>query len=292
MAKAEMVVDKEKPLSAADEAIFIKLQEVIKRDMGAFWNVVEAMAEIRERRLYRKQEDGLGWLTFEDYCRDTFDMGRGYVNRCIKAHQVRENLKMLFGDNCHQNNKEVFDLLPINEAQCRPLTGLPLVEQRQVWQMAIDSNKEGQPVTAALVKGVVDKYMGKATQKQVRKVRQEAPATLLVSKGFQGAFAALYKVLEDEVGSLKEEEKQLVASHLEQLHHLVSGGGDQAFYDGGDAKKLEKAGFTILRMDETGKMIKERAGGGWPKFEGPFKTLKAMRTAMAGHMTNTKIVRG
>jgi hypothetical protein len=60
-----------------------ELEAVIDRGMQTFVEVGEALAEIREARLYRASH-----ATFEDYCRERWDMDRSYAQRHIDAARV------------------------------------------------------------------------------------------------------------------------------------------------------------------------------------------------------------
>ena len=79
----------------------------------------------------------------------------------IEAAQVVENVH-----NCGQIEP------PANEAQARPLAQLPAAQQANAWQDAVDECKErGEPVTAAAVAEVVEKY--KAQAEPYREQEQE-----------------------------------------------------------------------------------------------------------------------
>jgi hypothetical protein len=51
-----------------------ELKQAIRRNLKAFYEVGSALMEIRESRLYKQDYD-----TFEDYCRDRWDMTRQYA---------------------------------------------------------------------------------------------------------------------------------------------------------------------------------------------------------------------
>jgi len=104
----------------------------------AFFEAGKALAELRDRRLYRSSH-----RTFEEYCRDRFGHSRQKSNYLIAASQVYENLTT----NCCQNS-EVKDLttngtqiLPTSEGQVRPLTKLEPQQQWEVWQIAIEDSR-------------------------------------------------------------------------------------------------------------------------------------------------------
>ena len=90
------------------------------------------MADIRDGRLYRETHD-----TFEDYCRKRWDMTRQRAHQFIEAAEVRDVLSTNV------------DILPVNEAQSRPLAPLAPEQQRAAWNEAVTAS--GGSPTAALV---------------------------------------------------------------------------------------------------------------------------------------------
>jgi hypothetical protein len=102
---------------------------------SAFREAAMALKELRDRRLYRSTHK-----TFEEYCRDRFGFNRSRSYQLIDAATVVENL-----EKCPQ----FVDILPTNEAQCRPLLNLNLEDQRAVWSAVVES---GQRPTGANVK--------------------------------------------------------------------------------------------------------------------------------------------
>jgi hypothetical protein len=82
-----------------------------------------ALAEIRDSRLYREEFE-----TFEDYCKERWDMSKMHAYRLIGSSEVNDALK---------SNQLV--TLPANEAQARPLTQLETPEaQQEAWEMVVD----------------------------------------------------------------------------------------------------------------------------------------------------------
>jgi hypothetical protein len=91
---------------------------VIERGLQTFNEVGGALLAIRDSRLYRD-----GYDTFEDYCRERWQMERRHAYRLIEAAQVVENVS-------HGTQ-----MPPSNERQARPLTELEPEAQRIVWQV-------------------------------------------------------------------------------------------------------------------------------------------------------------
>lgn len=109
------------------------LEAVIEKYRRDFYTVGKALKEIREGRHYRK----LSFTTFERYVNVRWDMSKSHAYRLIEALLVVENLS------------PIGDVLPKNEAQARPLTGLDPHSQRKVWH---DFLKTQKPLSALNIK--------------------------------------------------------------------------------------------------------------------------------------------
>jgi len=126
-------------LTISDRADLDRLETTINRGLRTFVEVGQALAEIRDRRLYRDTHD-----TFEDYCRGRWEMSRRRAYQLIDASSTIENVN-------HGSQPT-----PTSERQVRPLTtirdedGNPDPEkQREVWGRAVESAEdEGVPVAA------------------------------------------------------------------------------------------------------------------------------------------------
>lgn len=124
-------------LTTVEASDLEQLETRIERGIKTFVDVGMALAEIRERKLYRATH-----ATFEDYCRERWGMARSTAYQFMDAAEVVENVR-----NCGQ-------ILPLNEAQARPLTSLPSDVQPLVWQVAVETAPDGK-VTARHVKDTV-----------------------------------------------------------------------------------------------------------------------------------------
>ena len=65
-----------------------RLERVVRQGLEIFYRVGEALAEIRDRKLYKD----LGYKTFQDYCIEKWDMKRRYADRLINSSIVINNL--------------------------------------------------------------------------------------------------------------------------------------------------------------------------------------------------------
>lgn len=107
------------PITLEESRDFQSLEKVIGRGLDTFVEVGNALAEIRDRRLYRCEHK-----TFEAYCREKWKIGRVQAHRLIKASEVIEMLPA--------GNK------PKTERQVRPLTKLSAEKRPEAWQRAVE----------------------------------------------------------------------------------------------------------------------------------------------------------
>ncbi|MBD2459226.1 hypothetical protein H6G80_34970 [Nostoc sp. FACHB-87] len=123
----------------------------------AFFEAGKALAELRDRRLYRSTH-----RTFEEYCKDRFSYTHRHVNYLIAASLVVDNIKM--GTNGSQNEEpdemgtNGSQILPTNERQVRPLITLEPQQQQEVWQTAV-KEAGGKVPSGRIVKDVVQRIM-------------------------------------------------------------------------------------------------------------------------------------
>ncbi|MBD2497905.1 hypothetical protein [Nostoc sp. FACHB-280] len=123
----------------------------------AFFEAGKALAELRNRRLYRSTHK-----TFEEYCRDRFSYTHRNVNYLIAASLIVDNIKM--GTNSSQNEKademgtNSSQILPTSEVQVRPLAKLEPEQQQEAWQAAV-KEAGGKIPSGRIVKDVVQRIM-------------------------------------------------------------------------------------------------------------------------------------
>lgn len=284
-----------KELSEAERQQFCRLQKVIYEDMRAFYRVGMALLEIRERELYREES-----ATFEGYCKKVFDFSRGHAYRLMGAAKVVENISQdspnggQMSPNWRQDDEaHVIDLIPMSESQVRPLVRLQPDQQREVWQAVVKNAGPRQKVTASLVNGVVKKYLGETVRETVRVARENVQSSPAISADFKAAFDGFFAQIGKEIeAGYKGTARGVILNHLDQIRSLVADPEERA-WDGNslDAIKLEKAGYQLFRMDKSSKIIKVRGGGGWPKYSGPYDTIKEMEEAFAELMLDQKNLR-
>ncbi|MDH5525567.1 MAG: hypothetical protein OEY01_16490 [Desulfobulbaceae bacterium] len=276
-----------KPLSVAEQKKKEQLEGVIVANFKAFVTVGQALAEIRDRQLYR-----VDFPTFERYCNEIFDVARGTAYRYIAAAEVVENVS-----NWRQkNDNEIIDVIPINEAQVRPLTKLRPEQQIAVWQAALESAPNGR-MTASHVNNVVKKYLGEKVEKSIRKAQAKVRQAH-VSAEFADAFEVFAEqILKEKQAGYKLTSRAEIIEHLDQLRAEIAEDGEfieePAFHGGAnDTMKLLRAGYRLFRTDRSNMTIKEHGGTGWKKHSGPFDTIKAMEAEFKTILQDDKHLRG
>ncbi|WP_242056147.1 hypothetical protein [Nostoc flagelliforme] len=125
-------------LSETEERDRLHLERRVER---AFFEAGKALAELRDRRLYRSTHK-----TFEEYCRDHFGHSRRQSYLLMDAAVVFDNLL----EKCDPLDH----ILPTNERQIRPMTKLEPQEQQEVWLTAVEL-AGGKVPTSRIVKDVV-----------------------------------------------------------------------------------------------------------------------------------------
>ncbi len=280
MTNTPAVFDEVKPLSAAEQKRKEQLEGIVIRGARTFIEVGHALTEIRDRELYRE-----AFPTFKLYAKHVFDIAESRAYQLMDAALVIDQVKN--STNCGVGDGNIIDMLPLNEAQVRPLVKLKNNpgQLKAVWQAVVDNAPKGK-VTAAHVNKVVKGYLGETTKAALRVGRERVCADDLLGAQFKEAFDALLLEIEAAKESgYKTTSRENVLKHLDGLRAVIAEDGaliedhDRSGHQ--NANKLEKAGYRLFRMDETSMNIKERCGGGWPKHSGPFSTKTAMKAAFA-----------
>ncbi|MBD2200187.1 MULTISPECIES: hypothetical protein [Calothrix] len=139
-------------LRADEQSHRLHLERKVER---AFFEAGKALAELRDRRLYRSTH-----RTFEEYCRDRFGHSRQQSNYLIAAAGVYENLTTIGCQNVANEDLTTngCQILPTNERQIRPLTKLEPQQQQEVWQQAVQE-AGGKVPTGKIVKDIVQRIM-------------------------------------------------------------------------------------------------------------------------------------
>jgi hypothetical protein len=113
----------------------------------AFYQAGKALAQLRQRRLYRSTHK-----TFEAYCQDRFGFTRRHSDCLIAGAVVVENLQQM--RTIHSQ------ILPTKLEQIKPLASLKPDKQRQVWDKALET-ANGKVPSGRIVKEIVEQLKEK-----------------------------------------------------------------------------------------------------------------------------------
>lgn len=159
-------------LTPSESVRLCELERVIQKGKDTFVEVGNALAEIRDSRMYRAT-----FKTFDDYCKDRWGLNKQTAYQLIEGAAVTENLK---SHKC--------DELPQNQGQTRPLAKLPADKQPEAWTKAQEKAKEeGKPVAARHVEQAVAEVMQPDEPDPVvvdeSKTARRAPMRVIESEG-------------------------------------------------------------------------------------------------------------
>lgn len=139
-----------------------QLEETIRQGLNTFVDVGNALLEIRDKRLYRQE-----YSTFEEYCREQWNMSKPRAYQLIDAANVVTNLST------------IVDKFPIIESQARPLASLEPEEQVEAWKRVITSTPEGK-VTASIVLKAVKEV---EREKRIERRQERIESTPVIPNG-------------------------------------------------------------------------------------------------------------
>lgn len=117
------------PLSEQEAIRFIACRETIRANLKTCFEVGNALAEIRDNKLYREH-----WETFEAFCKAEFGMGKSHAYRLIGASGVKESVKA----SPHADKITT-------EAQTRALDAVPEEDREEVVEAAVAASPDGIP---------------------------------------------------------------------------------------------------------------------------------------------------
>ena len=120
-------------------------EEVIERNLKAFMETGDALATIRDGRLYRATD-----ASFEAYCRRKWNLSRPYAYELMDAAEI-----------AGQVSASSESPAPVNPAQALALKNVPEENRAEVWKEAVATAPEGK-VTAAHVSKVARRRSGNA----------------------------------------------------------------------------------------------------------------------------------
>lgn len=123
--------DKLATLTATEQNKLIGLERVIARTQATFIECGEALATIRDERLYRATH-----VTFEAYCKEKYRFSRSRAYALMAASEVAGNVSQC-------------ETFPMSQRAAEELSRVPSAERQKVADRATSN---GKPLTAARVK--------------------------------------------------------------------------------------------------------------------------------------------
>ena len=199
----DVTVTLTKPEKASLEAC----EEVIRKGLGTFLDVGRALAEIRDRRLYRETHK-----SFKKYCKDVWDLGKSTAHQKINCYQAVSLLGSkvsamadTFSESDESKKATIVDknvILPMNERQTRPLTKLKNPDdQVEAWRLVLVELNEGKKLTAALVNRAVKQVRGDVVKRKIKTIKKKVDSTQLVSNLFKRQYQVMVDVISEERNS-------------------------------------------------------------------------------------------
>ena len=143
-----------KALTTAEADKLEKFEAVIGKGMSSFLEVGNALAEIKQGKLYRST-----YKTFENYCDKRWGFTRQRAHQLVYAADMAEELKAEVAK--VKMSTQVDKTVPVaNERQARELSRLPDNFRLDAWQEAVKrAEGDGGTVKVAIVRGVVDETL-------------------------------------------------------------------------------------------------------------------------------------
>jgi hypothetical protein len=131
-------------LSTGERVDLTALESIIHEGLATFIEVGQALAEVRDRRLYRDKHG-----SFEEYCHERWLLSRTRAYQLIDAAVVVNEMSTMV------------DTPPANERQARELVPLKDDEQAMVAVWRDLREQHGDRLTAHRVKVEVERYLGR-----------------------------------------------------------------------------------------------------------------------------------
>jgi hypothetical protein len=144
-------------LSPSQQTELERLEAVIKGGWKTFLEVGEALAQVRDKELYKGKYD-----SFEEYWRIELGYSRSYAYNLIGSAEVNEQLSSI----------EDFKDKPLNESQLRELISVPEGKRAEAWKNAVKLAGD-KPLTARIVHKAALKFK----PRKAAKSRTSKPAS-------------------------------------------------------------------------------------------------------------------
>lgn len=143
-------------------------QQKAQRSFAEYIETVGGELE-KAQRLLADHHAGFG-----QWVKDEFGWSCDYARKLIASSEVMRSIKTIV------SNRDL--PLPSTESQCRPLASLPAEDVPVVWERICEASEQtGKPITAAVVKAVVDELS--PPEKKPAKPRKNATQSAASSRG-------------------------------------------------------------------------------------------------------------
>lgn len=147
-------ITSERSLTRQEGHDLAECEKTIELGLETFLEVGQALARIRDSRLYRNR-----WDSFEQYVKQRWEMSVRHAHRLVDSAEIAQNLLPPAAGVTNWSP-------PKSESQVRPLKGLEPAEQKEVWDRAVQSAPNGQ-VTARHVEEVRREFHPKPDAKTI-----------------------------------------------------------------------------------------------------------------------------
>ncbi len=156
-------------LSLQEEQDLWRCESKIKEGLQTFREVGEALARIRDQRLYRVE-----FGTFQEYCQKRWNITARRGRQLMDASEVVRNLLAERSESSSEASGQSA-VLPATESQARPLSRLPATEQPQAWQEAVEASG-GKPTARDVEEAVQSRLPRESVERPERAKRPERGA--------------------------------------------------------------------------------------------------------------------
>lgn len=265
MGKAMVNSDLDKPMSSREQDRYNDLKKLVVDTIAAsFVEVGKALAEIKNDMLYRAE-----FKTFEQCSQKLFDIGRHRAAQLIDASGVYDSLLTICQQTKDGESGIVIDVLPVNEAQVRPLLKVPEHDRPKVWAAAVESSPKTGKVSSGHVNKVVKQYLGEEFHEKITRTSRAVQD----SKRIDSKIKDLFQQLLTEIYTIKKEgykttSRLALCNHLDAARSLISGDGEQIEekkIERSNREKLMRAGYSFIKIyrSQGAIMIEDRTAMDW-----------------------------
>jgi hypothetical protein len=187
-------------LTDSEKVRLEECEQAIKKGLNTFLEVGEALAEIRDNRLYKETHKA-----FRKYCKDVWDLGKSTAQQKINGYKVVQLMKEkvdAIASISEIDLPENHDIvLQLNEAQARQIAKLknPDDQVKALGLVLKKINQDPKPkLTAALINKVVKEIKGGVVKRKIKTTKKKVDATSLLSKQFKSQYQVMLEIIDAE----------------------------------------------------------------------------------------------